>query len=172
MGDDFHVLHGVEMDILEDGDMDLSDDILAQLDFVVASLHFGLTQDRALITKRLLNALNNPHVDCIGHMTGRLIGTRPSADVDFDAVFEAALETDTVLEINANPARLDLDAQYARRAHQLGIKLAINTDAHSIKMMDMLPYGILTARRAWAEPENVINTWAFDRFYAWIQSRA
>lgn len=172
MGDNFHVLHGVEMDVLEDGNMDLPDDILAQLDFVVASLHFGLTQDRAAITKRLLNAINNPHVDCIGHMTGRLIGSRPSAYVDFDTVFEAALETDTVLEINANPARLDLDAQYARRAHQLGIKLAINTDAHSIKMMDMLPYGILTARRAWAEPENVINTWTFDRFYAWIQSRA
>lgn len=171
MGEDFHVLHGVEMDILEDGRMDLPDDVLAQLDFVVASLHFGLTQDRATITMRLLNAINNPHVDCIGHMTGRLIGSRPSADVDFDAVFEAALKTDTVLEINANPARLDLDSQYARRAQQLGIKLAINTDAHSTKMMDMLPYGILTARRAWVEPTHVINTWSFDRLYAWIQSR-
>lgn len=170
-GDDFHILHGIEMDILEDGSMDYPDEVLAQLDFVVASLHFGLTQDRATVTQRLINAISNPHIDCIGHMTGRLIGSRPGADIDFDAVFSAAVEHGTILEINANPMRLDLDAQYARRAIELGIPLAINTDAHSANQMDLRSYGILTARRAWAEPENVVNTWPFARFLDWIRAR-
>lgn len=171
MSNTIRVLHGIEMDILEDGRLDFPDEVLSELDFVVASLHFGLTQDRATITQRLLNAIENPHVDCIGHMTGRLIGSRPPADVDFDVVFEAAAKHGTILEINANPARLDLDAQYARRAISLGIPIAINTDAHNEKQMDLLSYGIITARRGWAQAEHIVNTWSYERLVSYLDDR-
>jgi len=171
MGPDFRVFHGVEMDIRSDGTLDLPDDVLAQLDFVIASLHFSLNQERSVITRRLLNAIENPHVDLIGHPRGQLIERREPADLDMDAVFEAALRHGTALEINANPMRLDLEAQYARRAVELGILLSINTDAHRAEEMDLMPYGILTARRGWAEAANVINTWPVERFVEWISSR-
>ena len=171
MGPDFRVFHGVEMDIRSDGTLDLPDDVLAQLDFVIASLHFSLNQERSVITRRLLNAIDNPHVDLIGHPRGQLIERREPADLDMDAVFEAALRHGTALEINANPMRLDLEAQYARRAVELGILLSINTDAHRAEEMDLMPYGILTARRGWAEAANVINTWPVERFVEWISSR-
>lgn len=169
--DDIEVLHGVEMDIREDGTLDLPDDILSQLDFVVASLHFGLSQPRERVTKRLLNAVNNPHVDLIGHMTGRLIGSRDGADVDFDAVFEAAAASGIAFEINANPRRLDLDSQYVRRAAEMGIPIAIDTDAHSARMLDHMSYGILTARRGWLTAAQVINTWDFETFINWVRAR-
>ena len=168
MGDDFHVLHGTEMDIRADGTLDYPDEVLAQLDFVIASLHFSLRQPREQITLRLLNAIKNPHVDLIGHPTGRIILNREPADVDFDAVFAAAAEHNTALEINSNPDRLDLDAPYARRAIEMGIPISINTDAHSIEGLNFTHYGILTARRAWASAENVINTWDFERFQKWV----
>ncbi len=117
-----------------------------------------MRQERAVITRRLLNAIENPHVDLIGHPRGQLIEQREPADLDMDAVFEAALKHGTALEINANPARLDLEAQYARRAVEMGIPLSINTDAHRAEEMDLLNFGILTARRGWVEAHNVINT--------------
>src|SRR5690606_19186498 len=141
------------------------------LDFVIASLHFSLRQERSVITQRLLNAIRNPHVDLIGHPRGQLIPDRDPADLDMDAVFQAAKEHGTALEINANPHRLDLEAQYARRAVQLGIPLSINTDAHSAAEMDLLRFGVLTARRGWVTAECVINTWSLERFTAWISSR-
>lgn len=171
MGPDFRVFHGVEMDIRSDGSMDYPDEVLAQLDFVVASLHFSLRQERAVITRRLLNAIENPHVDLIGHPRGQLINEREPADLDMDAVFEAARKHGTALEINANPARLDLEAQYARRAVELGIPICIDTDAHSAEDMDKLPFGILTARRGWVTTESVINTWPVEQFIAWTQNR-
>lgn len=171
MGPDFRVFHGVEMDIRSDGTLDLPDDILAQLDFVVASLHFSLTQERKVITERVLNAIRNPHVDLIGHPRGQLIESRAPADLDMDAVFAAAKEHNTSLEINSNPRRLDLEAQFARRAVEMGIPLAINTDAHRQTDMDLITYGILTARRGWVTAENVINTWPLDRFLAWVNTR-
>jgi len=170
MGDKLQILHGIELDILEDGTMDYPDDVLAELDLVVASLHFGLNQERDRITERLVNACENPHVDIIGHPTARLISRREPVKVDMDKVFEAALTTDTALEINANPQRLDLDAVYVRRAVELGIKIAINTDAHSTKMMDYLPYGIVNARRGWAKASDVINTWGYDELMEWLKS--
>ena len=171
MGPDFRVFHGVEMDIRSDGTLDLPDEVLAQLDFVIASLHFSLRQERAVITRRLLNAIENPHVDLIGHPRGQLIEQREPADLDMDAVFEAALKHGTALEINANPARLDLEAQYARRAVEMSIPLSINTDAHRAEEMDLLNFGILTARRGWVEAHNVINTWPVERFVEWISNR-
>ncbi len=157
------------MEIRADGTLDYPEEVLAQLDVVIASLHTGLRQPREQVTARLLNAIRNPHVDIIGHPRGQMIPNRPPADLDMDAVFAAAKETGTVLEINANPQRLDLDDTHAQRAVQLGIKLAINTDSHSASDFDLLHYGITTARRGWVKPENVINTWPTDQFIAWMR---
>lgn len=171
MSPDFRVFHGTEMEIRADGTLDFPDEVLAQLDFVIASLHVGLRQPREQVTARLLNAIRNPHVDLIGHPRGQLIPDRDPADLDMDAVFAAASETGIALEINANPRRLDLEAQYARRAVELGIPIAIDTDAHRIDELDLLSYGILTARRGWVQPHNVINTWSVEQFLAWSRQR-
>lgn len=171
LGDDFTVLHGTEMDINADGGLDFPDDVLEKLDFVIASLHVSLRQERAQITERLLNAINNPHVDLIGHPRGQLIPDREPVDADMDAVFEAAAESGVALEINANPRRLDLESQYARRAVELGIPLSINTDAHSEPELDLMPYGILTARRGWVKAADVVNAWPLEKFLEWVQSR-
>jgi DNA polymerase (family X) len=171
MGDEFQVLHGIELDIKADGSLDYEDDVLKQLDFVVASLHISLQQDRDKITQRLLNAIQNPHVDCIGHLTARLISRRDPVQVDMDAVMDAALKHGVALEINANPERLDLDSQYVRLAVQKGLLLSINTDAHSASMMDARIFGVMTARRGWAEAKHVINTWSYEKFYEWANYR-
>jgi DNA polymerase (family 10) len=171
MGPDFRVLHGTEMDMNADGGLDYPDEVLAQLDFVIASLHVSLRQERAQITQRVLNAIRNPHVDLIGHPRGQYIPDREPADLDMEAVFEAAKQHGTALEINANPRRLDLEAQYARRAVELGIPLAINTDAHTPDQLDLMPFGVLTARRGWVTAASVINTWPLEKFLAWVQSR-
>lgn len=171
MGPDFRVFHGVEMDIRTDGTLDYPDEVLVQLDFVVASLHFGLRQERAVVTQRLLDAIRNPHVDLIGHPRGQLIPDREPADLDMDVIFEAAVQHGVALEINANPHRLDLEARYARRAVQLGIPLAINTDAHSDTQMDLMSFGVLTARRGWVEAAHVLNTWPLERFEQWLNRR-
>jgi DNA polymerase (family 10) len=170
MAPNFRVFQGTEMEIRTDGTLDYPDEILAELDVVVASLHSGLRQDRAQVTARLLTAIRNPHVDIIGHPRGQLIPNREPADLDMDAVFAAAQECGTVLEINANPHRLDLDDAHAKRAVDLGILLAIDTDSHSADDFEVLPYGITTARRAWVKPSDVINTWPTDQFIAWMQS--
>lgn len=167
----FRVFHGVEMEIKADGELDYPDEVLAELDFVVASLHVGLRQPREQVTARLLNAVRNPHVDLIGHPRGQLINERDPADLDMDAVFDAARQSGIALEINASPHRLDLEASLARRAAELGILIAIDTDAHSEADMDNLRYGILTARRAWLTAAHVINTWTLDTFERWIAGR-
>ncbi len=171
MGDDFHVFHGTEMDINADGTLDYPDDVLAKLDFVVASLHVGLTQDRDTLMRRILTAINNPHVDLIGHPRGQLIGRREPADLDMDAVFAAAAKSGVALEINANPMRLDMEARYARRAAEMGVLIAIDTDAHTDAQMDLLGYGVRTARRGWVEPACVINTWPINTFLEWVRAR-
>lgn len=169
MGGRIRIFHGTEMDINANGSLDYPDEVLAKLDFVIASLHTALTQDREHVTQRLLNAIHNPHVDLIGHPRAQRIPDREPVAADMDAVFAAARETDTALEINANPQRLDLEAGYARRAAEMGIKLAINTDAHHTDHLLLMPYGILTARRGWVTPESVINTWDMARFITWTQ---
>lgn len=171
MGPDFTVLHGTEMEIKSDGTLDFPDEILAQLDLVIASLHTSLRQPREEITQRLVNAIRNPHVDIIGHPRGQLIPEREPADLDMDTIFAAAKEHGTVMEINANPRRLDLDDSHARRAQELGIKLAINTDAHSAGELELTHYGVATARRGWIQPENVINTWTTGQLLDWLRSR-
>lgn len=170
-GDEILILHGSEVEIKADGLLDYPDEFLASLDLVVASLHSSLRQPREKVTQRLLNAIRNPHVDIIGHPTGREIPDREGADLDMDAIFQAAAESGVALEINAHPSRLDLDDAFARRAKDLGVLLSINTDAHSDDGFDVLHYGIATARRAWLEPKDVINTWAPKKLTDWLKKR-
>ncbi len=170
IGGQIEVLAGTEMDIKADGSLDYPDEILAQMDFVIASLHSGLQQKRAQVTERLLNAIRNPHVDMIGHPSARQFPNREGVDADWDAVLAAAKEHDTILEINANPLRLDLKPELARLANELGVLLAINTDAHQIAHLDLMDFGVTNARRAWVEAEQVVNTWTFERFQQWLGS--
>ena len=171
MGGLIQILAGTEMDIKADGGMDYPDEILAQMDFVIASLHSGLQQNREQVTERLLNAICNPHVDMIGHPSARQFPNREAVDADWDAVLAAAKEHETILEINANPLRLDLKPELARMAKDMGVLLAINTDAHRIAHLDLMPYGVTNARRGWVEARHVVNTWPFDRFRRWLKSR-
>ena len=166
--DDFRVLSGIEVEIRADGTLDFPDEVLAGPDLVVASLHTGLRTGRERTTRRMLAAIRNPHVDIIAHPTGRLIGRREGADLDMEVILQAAAETGTAIEINAHPDRLDLPDIYIRRALELGVKLAINSDAHEVDGLDLLFFGVATARRGWATPANVINTWDLDRLLAWV----
>ena len=171
LGGSILVLHASEVEIKADGTLDYPDAFLATLDLVVASLHTSLRQPREKVTQRVINAIHNPHVDIIGHPTGRLIPDREGADLDMNAVLNAAAESGVALEINAHPARLDLDDVFARRAKELGIPISINTDAHSEADLDMLFYGVATARRAWLESKDVINTWPTKKLLDWLKKR-
>jgi DNA polymerase (family 10) len=171
LGNTIRILHATEVEIKADGSLDYPDEFLASLDLVVASLHTGLRQPREKVTQRTLNAIRNPHVDIIGHPTGRLIPEREPADLDMEAVLNAAAESGVALEINAHPSRLDLDDAYARRAKELGIPISINTDAHSEADLDMLHFGVATARRAWLTAGDVINAWPTEKLLAWLKKR-
>jgi DNA polymerase (family 10) len=127
-------------------------------------LHYGLKQPRQQITKRLLTAITNPHVDCIGHPTGRLVGKRPGADVAFDEILKAAADHGTMMEINAHPNRLDLDDVHAAAARDLGIPIVISTDSHSVTGFDLMQYGVYQARRAGLEKKDVANTRPFKEY--------
>jgi DNA polymerase (family 10) len=160
----FRVLTGIEVNIQPDGSLDMPDDLLARLDWVVASVHSHFRQTKDEMTARLLRAASNEHVDCLAHPTGRKIGERPPYDADWDLVFRAAAEHASALEINANPIRLDLNAELARRAIlasqglAAGCRLAIGSDAHAPQHFDFLRLGVLTARRGWARAKDVVNT--------------
>jgi len=167
---DFRVLRGIEVDILADGSLDLNDDALAELDLVIASIHSGFQQSKERITDRICSAIENPHVDVIGHPTGRLINRRPSYEVDVDQMLRAAVDTGTALELNAHYMRLDLRDTHLRRARQLGAMIAIGTDAHVIHDMDMIRYGVATARRGWMGPEHILNTKPLEDLLAWLGS--
>lgn len=155
----FRVLRGVEVNIRADGSLDLDDDVLAQLDWVVASLHTAL--DRGP-TERVLGAMDNPYVDCIGHLTGRRLLERPGADIDVERVVERAVETGTALEINSQPNRLDLRDVHARLAAEAGVMIPVTSDAHSVEALAYAELGVAVARRAWLTREQVLNTrsWA------------
>lgn len=172
LGDEIVVLHSSEVEIKADGSLDYPDDFLASLDLVVASLHSSLRQPREKITQRLLNAVNNPHVDIIGHPTGREIPNREGADLDMELILQAAAKSGVAMEINASPYRLDLDDMYARRAKELGVLISINTDAHSEEDFDVLHYGVAIARRAGLTKEDVINTWSTKKLLEWLKKRS
>ncbi len=171
LGPDFRVLHGTEMEIRADGTLDYPDDVLAELDFVIASLHTGLGQPRDQAMTRILNAIHNPHVDMIAHPTGRLLPDRAGADLDMDAVFAAAAQTGTILEVNAHPARLDLRDTHVRRALAMGVRIAINTDAHRPEEFGNRSFGVATAQRGWATADDVVNTWPPEELLAFIRAK-
>ncbi len=158
LGGSITVLKGIECDILEKGGMDLPDDVLAQADWVLASIHYGQRQSREQITSRVVGAIENPHVSAIAHPTGRLLNQRPAYEIDLDAVFAAAKKHGKLLELNANPMRLDLDDVYCAAAKAHGIPIVIATDAHSVEALAMMRYGILQARRAGLTKADVANT--------------
>ncbi len=171
MGDSILLLQGTEVEVRADGSLDYPDEILAELDIVTASIHSSLRQSRQQITQRLLNAIRNPHVDIIGHPTGRLLPEREGIDVDMEAVLTAAAESGVALEINAHPSRLDLDDVHAHRAIEMGVLLSINTDAHAPAEFDLLHFGVATARRAWVEARHVLNAWETSRLMDWLKAR-
>jgi DNA polymerase (family 10) len=152
------ILSGVEVDVRGDGSLDLDDDSLAQRDWVMASIHSGFDQSRDRITSRLIAAMENPHVDCIGHPTGRKLNRRDAYDVDFEAILAAAVETGTFLEINSQPDRLDLIDTHARAAADAGVGVVVNTDAHRVHELGYLGLGVAQARRGWLTAEQVVNT--------------
>ena len=163
------ILTGMEVDILPDGSLDMNDDILKELDVVIASIHSGFKQDQKTLTSRIVNACHNPYVKIIAHPTGRLIGRRAAYDVDMDKVMEAAAETGTVLEINSSPDRLDLNDVHVKRAAEMGIKIAIDTDAHSTEALSDMRYGVWVARRGWLAAENIINTFSLDKLLKFLK---
>ena len=152
------VLQGVEVNITEDGSLDMPNKILKELNIVVASIHSGFKNPKEKITRRMLKAMENENVDIIAHPTGRLITKRESYEIDLDAVFDAAKKTGTIMEINAYPERMDLRDVHVRAAVKAGVKLVISTDAHNADQLHFMKLGIGTARRGWAKKEDVINT--------------
>jgi DNA polymerase (family 10) len=166
--DGFRVLRGVECDILEAGPLDIADEVLAEADWVIASVHYGQRQSRQEITDRIVGALRNPYVHTIAHPTGRLIGSRPPYDVDLNAVIEAAVENQKSLELNASPRRLDLSEENLLLASAAGIPITINTDAHAMEGMGVMRFGVTQARRAGLTKGQVVNTWALDELLEWL----
>ena len=165
------LLSSVELDILSDGSLDYPDEVLARFDFVTASLHSGFGQPGERLTQRVLTAMGSRHVDAIGHLTGRILGRRDPLELDVEAILRRAAETGTALEINAWPNRLDLNEEHARRAKELGVRLVINTDSHSADQLAYLHYGVEVARRAWLEPQDVLNTLPLERLLAYLEGR-
>jgi DNA polymerase (family 10) len=158
-GKHFRVLKGCEANILADGGIDILDEVLAQLDYVIAGVHSHFRMPRAEMTRRILTALHNPHVDIISHPTGRIIKKREEYEVVFDDMLQAAKETGTILEINSYPDRLDLGDVNILAAKQSGIRMIINTDTHNVNQLHLMRFGISQARRGWAEKKDIINAW-------------
>ncbi|RZI53247.1 DNA polymerase/3'-5' exonuclease PolX [Aeribacillus pallidus] len=168
---DFTIFRGIEMDILPDGTLDYDDDCLKELDIVIASIHSNFSQPQSVIMKRLKAALYNNHVDIIAHPTGRLIGRREGYDVDIEMLLELAKETDTILELNANPNRLDLCVEHLKKAKEYGVKVVINTDAHSINMLEHMEIGVAYARKAFIQPDDVVNTWDVEQLKQFLKRK-
>ena len=153
----FRVLKGCEANILKDGSIDIKDETLAKLDFVIAGIHSNMKMDKAMMTERMIKAIKNPNVDIISHPTGRILKKRDEYQIDFEAVLKAAKETGVILEISAWPERLDLNDQNIRRAKEAGVKMIINADSHNKNQLHLMEFGIAQARRGWAEKEDIIN---------------
>ncbi|OGZ97741.1 MAG: DNA polymerase III [Candidatus Sungbacteria bacterium RIFCSPLOWO2_02_FULL_54_10] len=162
-GKKFKILKGAEVNIGKDGSLDIDDRVLAQLDVAGAAVHSHFNLTRAAQTARVIRAMENPHIDIIFHLTGRIIGKRPAIDLDIGAVIAAAKRTGTVLEVNAYPDRLDIKDEHVRKAVASGVKLSIDSDAHAIAHFKLLEYGIATARRGWAEKKDIINAWPVEK---------
>jgi DNA polymerase (family 10) len=166
-----HVLKGVEVDILADGSLDIADEVLAQADYVVASVHYDTSISRAQMTRRILKAFSNPNVDTLAHPTGRKINERPPYQVNMDDVIAAAARFDVALELNAAPRRLDIDDLTARSACEHGVKVSVATDAHSVKELDFMRHGVNQARRGWLEKGDVLNTLTYRSLMKYLRHR-
>jgi DNA polymerase (family 10) len=169
--DGFRLLHGCELEVRPDGTLDYDDALLARFDLVVASVHVSRRQPRAELTRRTLNAIQNPNVDIIAHPAGRMIQSRDDLDLDWEAVYEAAAATGTALEMNGSPHRLDLSVERARRAVEAGCVLTIDSDAHNTGELDDTRWGVMQARRAWVEPGVVLNTRSRAELLAWVAAK-
>ena len=162
--DGIRIFAGIEVDILADGSLDLSDSVLAEMDIVIASVHSHFNQDRAQMTSRFLKAIENPNVSLIGHPTGRILLRRDAYQLDMDAILKAAAQHKVAMELNSYPDRLDLNDFHLRLAKRYGVKIVINTDSHHTSHMEKIRYGVLQARRAWLTKEDVLNTLPPDKF--------
>jgi DNA polymerase (family 10) len=169
--DQFTVLTGIEADILPRGGVDCPDEILKEVDLVIASVHSAFKQDRETMTARIISAVENKNVDVIGHLTGRLLTSREGYALDLERVLEAAASCGTILEVNSSPDRLDINDLNARRAKEKGIRMAVNTDAHDLKRMDEMCYGVSVARRAWLEPDDIVNTMPAGKLIKFLRRR-
>ncbi len=167
----FRVLAGCEVDIKADGSLDYPDDILHQLDLVLVSVHSRFKMAREEMTARIVRALQHPLVHMLGHPTGRLIGERGAYELDMEAVLQAARATGAAVEINASPSRLDLNDLHARRAKELGIQIAINTDAHTVGQLDYMRFGVSVARRGWLTPADILNTRPEKQLVTWLEKK-
>ncbi|WP_433127763.1 PHP domain-containing protein [Micromonospora sp. CA-240977] len=185
----FRILTGIEVDILADGSLDQDDELLARLDVVVGSVHSGLKDERSKMTRRMLRAVANPHLDILGHVTGRMVSSRPAgvtgpgdrghrartraeSDFDADAVFAACAEHDTAVEINSRPERQDPPKRLIRRALEAGCRFAINTDAHAPGQLDWQRFGCERAALCGVPADSVVNTWPAEKLVAWTHNRA
>jgi DNA polymerase (family 10) len=166
-----HILKGTECDILKDGVLDYADDVLAELDFVVASIHSNFNLSPAEQTERMIRAISNPYVDIIGHPTGRILLGRAGYTLDMEAVIDAAIEHGVCIEINAHPARLDMDWRFVKRARDRGMKIPINSDAHALAGFDVIRYGIGIARKGWLSASDVLNTMETEALLAFFKKK-
>jgi DNA polymerase (family 10) len=155
----FRILKGCEANIMNDGSIDIRDEVLAELDFVIAGIHSQFKMTRAEMTGRIIRALRNPHVDILSHPTGRILKRRDEYEADFDHLLKVAREEGKILEINAYPERLDLNDANIMKAVQAGVRMVVNTDAHHVDQLAVMRYGVAQARRGWANKKDIINTW-------------
>ena len=168
---DITVFAGAEVDIRADGELDYDNKLLAELDFVIGSIHSGMTSPREKVTMRTLKAMDNPYLHCIGHPTGRLIGEREPMDIDISAVIKHAAETHTLLEVNASPYRLDLKDVHCKMAVDAGVKLVIGTDTHKLPQLAYIGLGVATAGRGWATKDDVVNTLTLAKLKTWLAAK-
>jgi len=164
-----HILCGLEVDIRADGALDMPDELLAELDIVTAAVHSAMNQSQEQMTKRLILAMESPYVDVLAHPTSRLLPGREPVAVDMEAIFQAAARTKTILEVNAMPSRLDLKDIHAYRARELGVRLIINTDAHSTEHLEFMRFGVGVARRGWCQPQDILNTRPLKEVIAYLR---
>jgi len=165
----FRILKGCEANILPDGKIDIEDDCLREMDFVIAGVHSKFKMPKEEMTERIIRAMKNPNVDIISHPTGRLIQKRGEYEIDFDKILKVAKETGTILEINSYPERLDLNDINIKKANEMGVKMIINTDAHHVDQMRFIELGIAQARRGWAEKEDIINCWPLEKMLKFLK---
>jgi DNA polymerase (family 10) len=163
-GSSFRILQGCEANIMADGSIDIEDEVLAKLDYVIAGVHSQMKMNKAEMTKRIIKAMENKNVDIISHPTGIIINRREAYEIDFEKILQTAKKTGTVLEINSSPDRLDLDGINVKKAKKAGVKMIINTDSHRKEHLKLMEYGVSQARRGWAEKNDIINAWPLERF--------